>query len=128
MTTLQAGSRSNPHASFCMGYRVGVSPTFRKKAKRLAKKYASLKEELLDLVTRLERDPEQGTPIGKRCFKIRLSIKSKGGGKSGGARVITCVVHVQKEVRLLTIYDKSEQGTITSRELQSLLAEMSRER
>jgi len=42
--------------------------------------------------------------------------------------VITCVVHVQKEVRLLTIYDKSEQGTITSRELQSLLAEMSRER
>ncbi|HNA31622.1 MAG TPA: hypothetical protein PL106_00755 [Flavobacteriales bacterium] len=51
-----------------MGYRFGVSPTFRKKAKRLAKKYASLKEELLDLVTRLERDPEQGTPIGKRCF------------------------------------------------------------
>lgn len=68
MTTSRAGRSSNPHASSCMGYKVCVSPTFRKKAKRLAKKYASLKEELLDLVTRLERDPEQGTPIGKRCF------------------------------------------------------------
>ena len=76
----------------------------------------------------LEQDPEQGTPIGKRCFKIRLAIKSKGGGKSGGARVITCVVHVLKEVRLLPIYDKSEQGTITARELQALLDEMSNER
>ena len=107
-----------------MSYRVGVSPTFKKKAKRLVKKYASLKGELLELIGLLEQDPEQGTPIGKRCFKIRLSIKSKGGGKSGGARVITCVVHVQKEVRLLTIYDKSEQGTITARELKALLEEM----
>lgn len=107
-----------------MSYRVGVSPTFEKKAKRLVKKYDSLKEELLELIELLEHDPEQGTSIGKGCFKIRLSIKSKGGGKSGGARVITCVVHVQKEVRLLTIYDKSEQGTITAKELKALLDEM----
>lgn len=51
-----------------MGYKVGVSPTFSKKAKRLVKKYASLKDELLELVALLEREPEQGTPIGKRCF------------------------------------------------------------
>ena len=38
--------------------------------------------------------------------------------------MITCVVHVQKEVRLLMIYDKSEQGTITARELQYLLDEI----
>ncbi|WKZ65939.1 MAG: hypothetical protein QY325_14360 [Flavobacteriales bacterium] len=107
-----------------MSYKVGVSPTFQKKAKRLVKKYASLKAELLQLVSLLERDPEQGTPIGKRCFKVRLSIKSKGGGKSGGARVITCVIHVHKRVELLTIYDKSEQGTITARELKVLLDEL----
>ncbi|MBK7556304.1 MAG: hypothetical protein IPI55_17410 [Flavobacteriales bacterium] len=111
-----------------MGYKVGVSPTFKKKAKRLVKKYASLKGELLELVDLLEQDPEQGTPIGKRCFKIRLAIKSKGAGKSGGARVITCVVHVLKEVRLLTIYDKSEQGTLSAKELQALLDEMPPER
>lgn len=42
--------------------------------------------------------------------------------------MITCVIHVLKEVRLLTIYDKSEQGTITSRELQALLDELPPER
>lgn len=107
-----------------MSYSVSVTRTFKTRAKRLIKKYASLKHELDELIGSLEQDPEQGTSIGKRCFKIRLAIKSKGGGKSGGARVITCVVHVLKEVRLLTIYDKSEQGTITSRELQALLDEI----
>ena len=58
-----------------MGYKVGVSPTFQKKAKRLVKKYASLKGALLELVDLLEQDPEQVTPIGKRYFKIRLAIK-----------------------------------------------------
>jgi mRNA-degrading endonuclease RelE of RelBE toxin-antitoxin system len=107
-----------------MSYKVGVSPTFKKKAKRLVKKYASLKEELVDLVSLLEQEPEQGTPIGRHCFKVRLSIKSKGGGRSGGARVITCVIHVHKRVELLTIYDKSEQGSITRKELDALVNEI----
>lgn len=106
-----------------MGYSVVVSPTFRKKVKRLAKKYASLKTELLALVDTLEKAPEQGIPIGKGCFKVRLAIRSKGTGKSGGARVITCVIHVKKEVRLLSIYDKSEQATISEREIHTILKE-----
>ena len=109
-----------------MSYRVGVSPTFKKKARRLMKKYASLKKEIDELVGLLELVPEQGTPLGKRCFKVRLAIESKGAGKSGGARVITCVLHVAKEVHLLTIYDKAEQGTVTARELDTLLKEVPR--
>lgn len=69
-----------------MSYNVVVSPTFRQKAKRLLKKYASLKQELEVLVGRLERDPEHGTAVGKGCFKIRLAIRSKGTGKSGAPR------------------------------------------
>lgn len=111
-----------------MSYSVSVTRTFEAKAKRLMKKYGSLKQEVNALVVSLAQDPEQGTSIGKRCFKVRLAIKSKGVGKSGGARVITCVVHVLKEVRLLTIYDKSEQGTISAKELQALLDEMPPER
>lgn len=42
-----------------MGYSVIVSPIFRKKAKRLVKKYASLKRELLALVDLLEKDPSK---------------------------------------------------------------------
>ncbi len=64
---------------------------------------------------------EQGTPIGNHCFKIRLAIASKGKGKSGGARVIIHVVVTDKIVFLLDIYDKSEQGSMSEKELAELL-------
>lgn len=61
--------------------------------------------------------------MGRECYKIRLAIKSKGKGKRGGARVITCVVALKEEVTLLSIYDKSEQNDITDQELDRLLRE-----
>lgn len=63
----------------------------------------------------------QGTPIGNHCFKIRLSVASKGTGKSGGARVITYLQVSQTSVYLLTIYDKSKDDTISNKELADLL-------
>lgn len=65
----------------------------------------------------------QGTPIGKDCYKIRLSIKSKGKGKSGGARLVTCVIAVDERVLLLSIYDKSEQADIPDKFLDQLLTD-----
>jgi hypothetical protein len=50
-----------------------------------------------------------------------LAIASKGKGKSGVARVITCVKIVNITVFLLTIFDKSEQENIPDKELQELL-------
>ena len=47
--------------------------------------------------------------------------KSKVKGKSGGARVISCVVAVQESIILLSIYDKSEQDNIDDKELERLL-------
>ena len=55
--------------------------------------------------------------MGKGAYKIRLSITSKGKGKSGGARVITCVTIVAETVYLVSIYDKSSQAVITDKEL-----------
>ena len=60
--------------------------------------------------------------LGHGCYKIRLKIASKGGGKSGGARVITCLVAVRETVYLLSIYDKAEQETISDKRLGELLA------
>ncbi|MBX2973542.1 MAG: hypothetical protein KF797_10595 [Flavobacteriales bacterium] len=65
-----------------------------------------------------------GVPIGRDCYKIRLSIRSKGARKSAGARVITCVVAVREEVYLLSIYDKSEQATLTDQRLKELLKQV----
>ena len=90
---------------------------FEKQLKRLDKKYPSLKKEYSALVTSLEDNPRQGTPIGSSCYKIRLAISSKGAGKSSGLRVITLVVFVRREVFLVAIYDKSIQTNIASYEV-----------
>ncbi|MVN21315.1 hypothetical protein GO621_07175 [Mucilaginibacter sp. HMF7410] len=108
-----------------MSYSVITIKTFEKQVKRLTKKYFSLKNELLELVKNLKENPKQGTSIGDNCYKIRLSIFSKGKGKSGGARVIINVVITAEIVYLLNIYDKSEKENLTTKELQELLKEIS---
>ncbi|MFN0036659.1 MAG: type II toxin-antitoxin system RelE/ParE family toxin [Saprospiraceae bacterium] len=98
-----------------------VAPTFERDLKRLVKKYPSLRAEFPALVESLIEDPLQGIPLGKDCFKIRLRIASKGRGKSGGGRVITCVKILEDTVYLLTLYDKSEQESIDEQRLDALL-------
>ena len=102
---------------------LSISP-FDRQLKRLCKKYRSLKAEYATLVEALEKNPMQGTQIGINCFKIRLSIASKGRGKSGGARVITHIYVEKEKVFLLAIYDKSEKDDISDRELRELLLEI----
>ena len=104
-----------------MSYNVKTIDVFEKQAKRLSKKYVSLKKELLELVQELKENPEQGTAIGKNCFKIRIAISSKGKGKSGGARVIANFVVMHATVYLLSIYDKSEKENLSNKELEELL-------
>lgn len=107
-----------------MGYDVIASKTFQRVSKRLVKKYPSLKKELLDLVERLKDNPKLGTSLGNNIYKIRLSIASKGKGKSGGSRVITYVRTEGKTVYLMTMFDKSEEDNISDKELRDLLREI----
>lgn len=97
---------------------------FKKHAKRLAKKYVSFAEDLSELQDRLKENPYEGIDLGNGIRKIRMRIASKGKGKSGGARVISFIVAVSEdvEVTLLTIYDKSEQGNISDKEIKQLVA------
>ena len=104
-----------------MSYRVKTIPYFDRQAKRLARKFKSFKKELAELFDSLETDPTQGTALGYDCYKIRIAIKSKGKGKSGGARAITHVIAVREHVYLLTVFDKSEKDNISDKELQELL-------
>ena len=104
-----------------MSFDVIATETFERKLKRLAKKYKSLAADLAPVIDELEKNPELGTPIGKNCYKLRISITSKGKGKSGGARMITYVRIVKKTAFLLAIYDKSEQANISDKELLMLI-------
>jgi len=104
-----------------MSFSIIPSDKFKKEAKRLSKKYPSLRDELAALATVLAEAPETGTSLGNNTYKLRFAVKSKGKGKSGGARVITYVVTDNKEVYLLTIYDKSEYDAIDDKTLKELI-------
>lgn len=107
-----------------MSFEIKTISVFEKQFRRLLKKYPSLKPELFDLIQLLKESPEQGTSLGKNCFKIRIPIKSKGKGKSGGARIIANVVYIAETVYLLSIYDKSEKASLSNKELIELLRDI----
>jgi len=107
-----------------MSFEVATIELFDRQAKRLTKKYPSLRQELASLIFELRQSPELGTALGNGFFKIRLAIASKGKGKSGGARVITFVKVTETKVYLASIFDKSEKSTITSKELEQVFREI----
>jgi mRNA-degrading endonuclease RelE of RelBE toxin-antitoxin system len=104
-----------------MSYKVQLTDNFIREAKKLAKKYASLPAELAELGKALSENPMMGTPLGNDVYKIRLSIASKGKGKSGGARIISFVKIIDKTVYLVSIYSKGDKETISSKEIEALL-------
>lgn len=100
-------------------------PEFEREFKRLSKKYHSLVDDYAQLLEDLEKSPLQGTSLGMGTRKVRMGVDSKGGGKSGGMRVITYTV-IQKsadlmELTLLYIYDKSEINSVSPRFIKYLL-------
>lgn len=106
-----------------MNCKITYSVRFGKELKRLAKKYHSMKQDYSDLLESLRSNPTQGADLGQGIRKVRMAITAEGKGKSGGARVITYNVLVatsDMEVKLLTIYDKSEKASISDAEIQEL--------
>ena len=97
-----------------MNYKILPSDIFLKEAKRLNKKYHSFKNDLETLQAELLENPESGTDLGNGLRKVRMAIKSKGRGKSHGARVITYT----------TIYDKAERETISRQEIEEIVKEV----
>lgn len=103
-----------------MSYKVDTITLFDKQAKRLSRKYPSLKNDLSELISILAQEPTLGVALGNNFYKIRLAITAKAKGKSGGARVITYVKVMATTVYLSAIYDKSEISSISDRELKSI--------
>ena len=104
---------------------ITFTPEFKREYKKLAKKYASLDEDMKEFIEELEENPMLGTSLGNNAFKIRLAISSKNKGKSGGARIITYFVTEENEVFLLSIYDKSEQENISDKSIKALIKNIS---
>lgn len=106
---------------------VSVSNDFAKEAKRLAKKYSSFKQDYKNLLESIKNNPLQGDEITKNIRKIRMAIKAKGKGKSGGARVITFNVLTDVEnghVVFLLLYDKEDASTVKVNVVKQLVRDM----
>jgi mRNA-degrading endonuclease RelE of RelBE toxin-antitoxin system len=107
-----------------MSFRVKTITVFDRQAKRLIKKFPSLKKELQTLIHELADEPTKGTSISHNCYKIRMAIASKGKGKSGGARVITHILFKNNTAYLLSIYDKSDIENLSDKEVIELLKQI----
>ena len=104
-----------------MSYKIELTDNFKKEAKKLIKKYASLRAEIAELGKELTENPALGIPLGSDVYKIRLAIASKNKGKSGGARVISFVKIIDQTIFLLSIYDKGNKDSISDKEIEELL-------
>lgn len=64
-----------------------------------------------NLLDNIEKELTLAADLGDGFKKIRFAIKSKGKGKSGGARIITyeiLIAEVDINLIFVSIYDKSE--------------------
>ncbi len=102
-----------------MDYKIIPLQRFLKDLKILAKTHRSIVNDFDELAQSLKSEPKQGVALGNHCYKIRMAITSKGKGKSGGARVITCVKVIRETVYLIAIFDKSDIDNLDDEELQN---------
>jgi len=95
---------------------------FETKYKWYKKKFKSLESDLDAFTKNLTKLPSDD--LGSGYYKYRLAVKSKNAGKRGGFRVISLEVLAslyEKEVTLITLYDKSEQSSISKKEIAAIL-------
>ena len=100
---------------------------FLRQAKRMAKHYRSLADDLDSLQHELMNNPNIGIDLGGGKHKVRLAVKTKGKGKSGGMRIITLVVAVEPDdtcINLITIYDKKEISNVSDQYIDQIIKSM----
>lgn len=110
-----------------MSYEIFRHKDFDVSIKRLAKRYRSISDDYEDFLESLEENPFQGAELCPGIRKIRMSIASKGRGKSGGARVITTnaiVAEHEGRIALLTIYDKEDASTVKLNVIKQMAREL----
>lgn len=104
---------------------VVATSVFVRCAKAIAKKHRSFNDDYQRLVRQLEAQPTMGVDLGGGLRKVRMAIRSKGKGKSGGCRVITFgTLERNGCLYLVYAYDKSERESVGVAMLKRLVGEM----
>ncbi len=107
-----------------MNYEVYLTHTFQKCLKILKKKYRHIKDDIIDMICRLESDATVGDPVpgwGREIWKIRAASTDMKKGKSGAFRIIYFFKENDRKVYLLTVYFKGDKKDISPDEIGKLL-------
>lgn len=110
-----------------MIWTIDFTTEFSRGAKVLKKRYKSFMDDLEDFKDSIMKNPFQGAELVPGIRKVRMTIESKGKGKSGGARVITLTYYVSEtegKIHFLIIYDKSDADTVDVKVVQKYVAEL----
>ena len=110
-----------------MSYVIETSSDFDREAKKLKKRYRSFPGDLRDFIKDISENPLQGAELSPGIRKKRMTITSKGGGKSGGARVITAnaiIAEQQGRIAFLYIYDKADTSNIKLNVMKKIASEL----
>jgi mRNA-degrading endonuclease RelE of RelBE toxin-antitoxin system len=112
-------------------FQVAVSDEFRKQYKLYFKKrkYHTLEKQIKELINDFKKGEFDSSatplthseePVKYDIFKMRMANPDAGEGKSGGYRIIYMIRTEHKLIVLLTLYSKSDQNSITDREIELL--------
>jgi mRNA-degrading endonuclease RelE of RelBE toxin-antitoxin system len=102
---------------------ISFTPEFKRNLRHLAKKYPHVRIDLQTIFDALSEGKREGDKIpGVQydVYKVRAKNTDAKKGKSGGYRLIYQVVSA-KEVTLVTIYSKTEQGDIAAKMIKQII-------
>lgn len=97
-----------------MNYSLQTTDDFDREIKKLSKKFPSLKNDFQSIIDNIEKELILSDDLGEGFRKIRINIKSKGKGSSGGGRIITyeTIIAVNNKLVLFAlIYNKGDYDT-----------------
>ncbi len=97
-----------------MNYSLQTTDDFDREIKKLSKKFPSLKNDFQSIIDNIEKELILADDLGEGFRKIRINIKSKGKGSSGGGRIITyeTIIAVNNKLVLFAlIYNKGDYDT-----------------
>ena len=99
-----------------MNYKTEIDKEFSKEFKVLLKKFPSLKSDFQKVLDNLEKELTLADDLGNGFKKIRINIKSKGKGSSGGGRIITyeAIIAINNTLVIFaSIYNKGDYDSVS---------------
>jgi hypothetical protein len=98
-----------------VNYSLQTTDDFDREIKKLSKKFPSLKNDFQNVIDNIEKELALADDLGEGFRKIRINIKSKGKGSSGGGRIITYETIIainNKSVLFALIYNKGDYDNV----------------